>query len=744
MAKNVNIKFTTDTKEAESGLKKVTGELNKFSKQVKGTDLVKFGAAAGAVGVAFKAVTSAIKNTVATMKDLADTYRVQQKAEVQLEAAARNNPYLNKDSVAQLKAYASQMQSISTHGDEELLPMMARLAAAGRTQEEIQSIISAALDVEASGMMSLESAVNALNGTLEGNAGALGKQVKGMKELTAEQLKSGQGIELVANKFKGLSKEVASQTGSTEQLKNAWGDFKEILGKGIEDKLAPIRKSITSFITWATNALGTATGGTDTGSTREEKQTEYQRQINILEEEYNELKKVATSYDQQELNNISQKLGYYKTQLAILTQQAEVENKIAQAKAEQAKADEQLAQSTQAKNDANKIASGIIESNAKARNQELKALETKNKLLTEQGKGMSEEEIKQQKLNILMNSYVSLVTQSWTVTENNPAAKKLKKEIEDLAGSLNITSDEYEALKKAMEEVAKASSGDLVDGLKLQLANLKELGKGLDTNTELYKKYAETVKELEQQITQAQAQSISDRLSVINDYFTQYQNLTKDITGLIQQSNRQQTDNELGELSEQYTKGLISYEEYCDKKEQISKKAAQEQYKLDMFNWTSQLLTATANVAQGVSAALAQTPPYSYIAAGLTAAAGAVQLATITANKPKPPAFASGGIVGATMGADDTIATVRTGEMVLNAMQQRQLWNMANGISGMGINMPVTINNNASDKVNATASMSKNGLTVIISDIVNAQMQRGQFTNSMNIANSRANGVSLL
>ena len=83
----------------------------------------------------------------------------QQQAEKQLEEAAKNNPYLTEASVIQLKKYAGELQAISTIGDEEL---MALLATAGLTQEEIQSIMSSALNVSASGMMSLDSAVSQL------------------------------------------------------------------------------------------------------------------------------------------------------------------------------------------------------------------------------------------------------------------------------------------------------------------------------------------------------------------------------------------------------------------------------------------------------------------------------------------------------------------------------------------------------------------------------------------------------
>ena len=83
--------------------------------------------------------------------------------------------------------------------------------------------------------------------------------------------------------------------------------------------------------------------------------------------------------------------------------------------------------------------------------------------------------------------------------------------------------------------------------------------------------------------------------------------------------------------------------------------------------------------------------------------------------------------------------------MILNAQQQAQLWKTANGGGAGGvINMPITIENNASDKVSASAQPSPDGLRVIINQIVSSEMEKGTYTQSMQIAQSRENGVTIL
>jgi hypothetical protein len=88
------------------------------------------------------------------------------------------------------------------------------------------------------------------------------------------------------------------------------------------------------------------------------------------------------------------------------------------------------------------------------------------------------------------------------------------------------------------------------------------------------------------------------------------------------------------------------------------------------------LATHGINAAKAVSNALsAAPPPFNFALAALVGTAMAVQGAKIASQKP--PAYAEGGFIGgmngASFGADNSIATVRTGEMVLNANDQREL-----------------------------------------------------------------------
>lgn len=254
--KNVNIKIKADAKDANSAIDKVSSKLNELKKRLGKNKSANLVTSLSGIAKTFGLAISAIKKAGAAIKELNETALVQIKAEKQLETAAKNNPYLNAQSVRQLKNFASELQNIGTIGDEQLLPLMAQLAAAGRTQTEIQDIMSAALDVSASGAMSMESAVKNLNKTFSGLSGELGESVPQIKSLTKEQLRNGEAVRIIARQYEGMAKETAKATGSGIQLSNAVGDLKEQLGMGFTAIIRPVNVLFTNLVTKVGNAIG--------------------------------------------------------------------------------------------------------------------------------------------------------------------------------------------------------------------------------------------------------------------------------------------------------------------------------------------------------------------------------------------------------------------------------------------------------------------------------------------------------
>ena len=236
---NISANITANTKGYEAGINKVQKTTKNFSaslsKVIQGLGKNGLVGAMGSIGLASAGLSATLGAVVKIAKQVSqaigectEAYKKQLIAERQLETAINNNPLVTGSAKKRLTEFANEMQKVSNYGDEELIPMMANLVSLGRTEEETMKIMSVAMDMSATGTMSLDTAITQLNATLNGNIGRLGQQNAELKGLTEEELKSGKAVEILGEKFKGLAQ---STLDTSKQLKNIKGDFKEAIGE---------------------------------------------------------------------------------------------------------------------------------------------------------------------------------------------------------------------------------------------------------------------------------------------------------------------------------------------------------------------------------------------------------------------------------------------------------------------------------------------------------------------------------
>lgn len=269
----------------------------------------------------------------------------------------------------------------------------------------------------------------------------------------------------------------------------------------------------------------------------------------------------------------------------------------------------------------------------------------------------------------------------------------------------------------------------------------KEIDKSKVLSTkEKYKRMTE----LDEAYKQSKAAQIADLMTQINYYTSQTVDVINSAANLMLETSKNEAEAEQAALEEKYRKGEISEEEYNEKVTESKKKAAKEQYKIQMVQWSASLLQATANIAQGVTQAIAQGGVAGLITGPLVAAAGAVQIASIIASKPTPPNFAGGGVIGgmngASMGADNTYIHARTGEMVVNAAQQKALWEAMNGGANGAGGANIVINNSAANIATAQPKLTRDKIEIMIDARVNDSMRRGRYNQSMSEAQEGMTG----
>lgn len=733
--KNVNIKIKADAKDANSAIDKVSSKLNELKKRLGKNKSANLVTSFSGIVKAFGLVTSAIKNAGAVIKDLNETALVQIKAEKQLETAAKNNPYLNAQSVSQLKNFASELQNIGTIGDEQLLPLMAQLAAAGRTQAEIQEIMSAALDVSASGVMSMESAVKNLNKTFSGLSGELGESVPQIKNLTKEQLKNGEAVKVIAKQYKGMAEETAKATGSGIQLSNAVGDLKEQLGMGWAKIIAPVQRLFTNLVNKVTEAIKLVNEflGFSTEVDIKPSDAAYRdwqnlkKEIGALSEEISATEKHLESIKERtdDLINDEEEL-------------AKAQKRINELKA--------IPQADRTKEERSELTSLI---KAKARyKKSLKEEVDYNVDLSEANARQAAEngELEEKKARLL-----ELTSKCAEAEEKYNELLKKEKKLEEPKQQKDYTEEKKLILKWGAE--SKTEIENLRDELMAIELIKEQLSNGsidIDVDMSQVDKAIENLKNtLSKEQFQKVASDVSDALGALstglNNISTYFNSAMESRLSDVQKESEAEADS----LKMQYDEGLISYDEYCQKKDELDKKAAKREYKIKLAQWQMDLAMANVSAAQAVANALTSgTPPLNILNAVAAGMLGAAQIATIMGAKPSAPSFSTGGfLTGNSTSGDKIPFKGNAGEAILNPAEQRNFMRLANGEGTqvpVTVNMPVTIENNAANDVSVSAENDYNRVKITVDKIVNAGLRSGVYNEGLSAANSSMKGAKYL
>lgn len=833
----VEVKPNIDEKGFAAALQRIANKIQKFGSSPTLKSLSNIGASISGVGSAYKIITDSVRGLKNAIDEVSASYNKQAGAEVALTQAAKNNPYLLSESVTKLKNYASELQSISTYGDEELLPFMARLASAGRTEQEIMDIMSASIDVAASGSMSLDSAVNNLNKTFSGLSGELGEANPAIKALTSEQLKNGDAVKVMAKQYAGMAQEVAKATGTSQQLQNAIGDLKEELGAPFEKAMSPIRAFFTELIGGWASAKKAKREYEDAGKSNSKSETRTVDTLNTqieglkkeIEQREKEFADMTDPKKMQEKVNMGR--GYVTMDLLktanenykYRTEEMKDLLKRRQRQLDQAVLQEKQAAEAQEKAQEEAEAKTQLEAEIEARDKLRAAYDETIRQKQEEinqrrinGEEISEEAEAQEMYNTAFAAYIKMMSDpafkgnsgnfeheknarndiaGWAETADKGKTKEAAeafvnnweqaaKEVSEIAKSqydalleqldaeytaiiekknlekeekLRID-EEYAAAKEKIEAARdKADTDALLDKIadktganetywsvyKSKIKELKTLEDEVNNNTVLSTEEKEAQKtKITEAAVQARKELIKSIASDVQNYTSQAVSIMQDACNLMLETSKNEATAEQAELETKYRKGEISEEEYNKKVAESKKKAAKEQYKIQMWQWGASILQATANIAQGISMAIAQSGIAGPITGALVGAAGAVQIASIIASKPTPPSFSTGGIVGGSSTHGDNIAAnLNSREMVMNMNQQKGLWDFINGGSnGAGGGANIVINNSAANIVSARPQITKDKIELLIDARVNESLKNGRYNTSLNMAQQGMGG----
>ena len=198
-----------------------------------------FGTVAKLVAGAFagKKVFEALSGIVAAADE-------SEAAQRKLSQALSNTGQMSAETAAAFGEQAAAMQAMTTFDDDAVTGQQALAVALGATAREALDLVPAAADLSAAVGIGLDEATRALTLSLEGNIGMLGRYVPAVRDMTDAQLASGAAVDLVAQKFGGFAgQEAETLTGAMTQMRNAFGDIVEELGKAITQN-EDVRKAV--------------------------------------------------------------------------------------------------------------------------------------------------------------------------------------------------------------------------------------------------------------------------------------------------------------------------------------------------------------------------------------------------------------------------------------------------------------------------------------------------------------------
>ena len=255
MAKDLRIKVSSDTAQAEAGLKKVGSAIDGMGTGKAAGDLSTYAAGLVKTGLAAAGITVTLAKAISTAKEAVALYAIQAKAEASLSAAIRATGQESEFTISQLREYASSLQAVTNYGDEAILPITQLLLQTKKIGSDIMpQATEAVLDMStALGTGATENAKKlsrALANPIEG----ISLLKESMVILSDEQqssikkfmeqddLASAQNVILdqLTATYGGLARaQGALDVSKIEQIKNTVGDIKENLGQSIIEGLSP-------------------------------------------------------------------------------------------------------------------------------------------------------------------------------------------------------------------------------------------------------------------------------------------------------------------------------------------------------------------------------------------------------------------------------------------------------------------------------------------------------------------------
>lgn len=223
-----------------SGLENAKEKTKKFKDEVDGTknSITGFYMELGAMAARMvKHLPSAV---TATIQAFGQQEMVLQK----LSAAVRTNGGNVSEVLPIMQQFASDIQAITTYGDEQVHSMMAMATSMGVNAGQMDIVMRSAIGLSTALGMDVTTATKAAASAIQGKTGMLQEYIPSLVKCKTEEEKLAQVQRLSESGFAQAEAAANTLDGKLKQAANAWGDLQEVMGEAF----APTVKAVAGLI----------------------------------------------------------------------------------------------------------------------------------------------------------------------------------------------------------------------------------------------------------------------------------------------------------------------------------------------------------------------------------------------------------------------------------------------------------------------------------------------------------------
>jgi len=171
-------------------------------------------------------------------------FGVQEKAIVKMEAALKSSGQEVKNNSKDFQKFASELQKITTVGDEASLGLLQIATNMGLNSKQAKQATKDAIGLSKAFGIDTTAAIKAVTAAQLGDFNMLNRYIPALRSVKDETKKAAMARDLLNQSFKVAKAETATLAGATIQMQNAIGDAGEEIGK----VFAPMLQKAAIFI----------------------------------------------------------------------------------------------------------------------------------------------------------------------------------------------------------------------------------------------------------------------------------------------------------------------------------------------------------------------------------------------------------------------------------------------------------------------------------------------------------------